>query len=72
MKHTIHTIITIKNNLNLQVSKHLRQLNYWRILNKNAEKYTKNRRRKIYTKHWRIQKLGGYKNIGTSKIFGGC
>jgi hypothetical protein len=34
-------IITTIIKLNLKVSKHLRQLNYWRILNKNAEKYTK-------------------------------
>jgi hypothetical protein len=56
-------------NPNLKVSKYLRQLNYWRIQNKNAEKY---RRRKIIQKHWSIQKkLGGYKNIGAFKIFGG-
>jgi hypothetical protein len=43
-------IITIKNNLNLQISKYLRQLYYWRILNKNAEKYTKYKSCKLYQK----------------------
>ncbi len=34
-------IITAIINLNLKVSKYLRKSNYWCILNKNAEKYTK-------------------------------
>ncbi len=38
---TQYIIITTIINPNLKISKHLRQSNYWRILNKNAEKYTK-------------------------------
>jgi hypothetical protein len=51
----------------------LRQLNYWRILNKNAEKIHKNISAAKYIQNiGAFKNLGGFKNNGVYKIFGGC
>ncbi len=64
MKHNTLSLLQQNNpNLNCQNIKHLRQSNYWRILNKNT---------KIWAPQNIHKNIGPSKNIGALKIFGGC